>query len=328
MKELVVISGKGGTGKTSFVASYAALAEEPVIVDCDVDAPDLHLVLAPSIDHRERFIGGSLARVTAERCTACGKCEELCRFDAIRFDGPANGNQPRTSRVDPLACEGCGVCAWFCPEKAIAFEPVARGEWYRSSTRFGPMLHAKLEATAANSGKLVSILREEARRTAAAAGRDLIIIDGSPGIGCPVIASITGATVVLIVTEPTLSGEHDMERVLQLARGLGLATAVCVNRADIDVELAARIEQRARAGGAQVLPRVRVDPAVTEAQMQGKPVAQMARSGAGQDIRDGWNDLSKMLQLTAPRSGSLVSLRPKRAKSAMLRHEPRSQGDR
>lgn len=295
VKELVVISGKGGTGKTSLMASYAALFRNAVIADCDVDAPDLHLVLAPSIERRERFVGGKLARVKPGHCTGCGKCEELCRFDAVHFDGPGNGIIPRTFRVDPLSCEGCGVCAWFCAEKAITFKPVVRGEWYKSSTRFGPMLHARLNATAANSGKLVSILREQARQTATAEGRELVLIDGSPGIGCPVIASITGATLVLVVTEPTLSGKHDMERVLKLAQGFNIPSAVCVNRADIDEEMAEQIESHARAEGATVITRIRFDHAVTEAQIQGRPVVEMRRSSAAQDIEKGWKEICRIL---------------------------------
>jgi MinD superfamily P-loop ATPase len=294
MKELVVISGKGGTGKTSLVASFAALAGRSVIVDCDVDVPDLHLVLTPTIERREPFVGGKRARIRPGHCIACGKCEELCRYDAIFFDGPGNGVQARTHRVDEIACEGCGVCAWFCAEKAIAFEPVVQGEWYRSSTRFGPMLHARLNPPASNSGKLVSALREEGRREAARIQSELILVDGSPGIGCPVIASLTGAALALVVTEPSLSGEHDLARVLALTRQLGVRAAVCVNRADIDPEMAERVEARAREGGAAVLPRVRFDGAVTEAQMQGVPVVALRQSAAAQDIERCWAALQAL----------------------------------
>jgi len=295
MKELVVVSGKGGTGKTSFVASYAALAGNAVIVDCDVDAPDLHLVLAPSVQRRHRFVGGKVARIKAGHCKACGKCEELCRFDAIRFDGRGNGMVPRTFRVDPLACEGCGVCAWFCAEKAVILEPAIRGEWFESMTRFGPMIHAQLQAAAANSGKLVTTLREKARSMAGESGRPLVLVDGSPGIGCPVIASVTGASLVLIVTEATLSGEHDMERVAQLVRGFGIPVAVCVNRADLDFEMADRIEELARAKSATILPRVRFDRRVTEAQMQGRAVVEMGPGPAAEDIEAGWRVLTRLL---------------------------------
>jgi MinD superfamily P-loop ATPase len=296
MKELVVISGKGGTGKTSFVASFAALSGNAVVTDCDVDAPDLHLVLGPVIEHREPFIGGKLARIDAATCTRCGECVELCRFDAVTVGEDGEGPLLRTFSIDPVGCEGCGVCAWFCPESAIAFKPAVRGEWYRSATRYGPMIHARLGAAASNSGRLVTVLREEARRVAEAAGKDLVIIDGSPGIGCPVIASVTGATLVLAVTEPSVSGEHDLLRVLGLAKGFGIPSAVCVNRADVDPEIAARIEARAAEAGATVLPRVRFDRAVTDAQARERPVVELDGSGAAEDLRKVWGELWGMLR--------------------------------
>ncbi|NMB74211.1 MAG: (4Fe-4S)-binding protein [Myxococcales bacterium] len=295
MKELVVISGKGGTGKTSLVASFAALAGRSVIVDCDVDVPDLHLVLNPAVEHRQPFVGGKRARIRPGHCIACGKCEELCRYDAVLFDGPGNGAQARTFRVDEVDCEGCGVCAWFCAEKAIAFEPVVQGEWYRSATRYGPMLHARLVPPASNSGKLVSTLREEGRREAARIPSELILVDGSPGIGCPVIASLTGAALALVVTEPSLSGEHDLARVLALTRQLGVPAAVCVNRADIDEPMAQRIEARAREDKAAILPRVRFDESVTEAQMRGVPVVALRHSAAARDIERCWEELKSLL---------------------------------
>ena len=218
VKELVVISGKGGTGKTSIVASFAALTEKVVLADCDVDAADLHLVLEPKVMRRESFSGGKRARIRTEHCIACGKCEALCQFDAIDFDGPSNGKLDKTFRIDPIACEGCGVCAWFCAENAIEFAPAVNGEWYVSDTRHGPMVHAKLGIAEENSGKLVSTVRKEAGAIAQQRGLELVLIDGSPGIGCPVIASITGADLVLIVTEPTLSGLHDLGRVADVAR--------------------------------------------------------------------------------------------------------------
>ncbi len=216
LRELVVISGKGGTGKTSIVASFAALAEKAVLADCDVDTADLHLVLEPEIIKREKFSGGSRARIKSGHCTACGKCEAICRFDAIYFDGPGNGKVDKTYRIDPIRCEGCGVCAWFCTDQAIEFGPVVNGEWFISETRCGPMVHAKLGVAEENSGKLVSLVRTHAKKIAEDRKSDFVLIDGSPGIGCPVIASITGADLVLVVTEPTLSGLHDLQRVADL----------------------------------------------------------------------------------------------------------------
>jgi len=287
-KELVVISGKGGTGKTSMVASFAALAEKVVLADCDVDAADLHLVLEPKIVRRESFSGGKRTRSKAGHCTACGKCEELCRFDAIYFDGPGNGKVDKTFRIDPIACEGCGVCVWFCAENAIEFAPAVNGEWYVSETRHGPMVHAKLGIAEENSGKLVSTVRKEAEAIAQQRGLHLVLIDGSPGIGCPVIASITGADLVLIVTEPTLSGLHDLGRVADVARHFGIPGMVCVNKWDINPEVASEIERQAQDRGLAVAGRVRYDRAVTEAQIRKLSVVEYQHNGCAEDIRNVW----------------------------------------
>lgn len=295
MKELVVISGKGGTGKTSVVASFAALAGNVVLADCDVDAADLHLVLAPSTIRREKFSGGSRARIMTGHCTACGKCEEVCRFDAIFYDAPGNGRVDRTYRVDPIACEGCGVCAHFCTDRAIEFAPVVNGEWFVSETRCGPMVHARLGLAEENSGKLVSTVRTEAKKLAEQRKLDLLLIDGSPGIGCPVIASITGADLVLAVTEPTLSGQHDLARVAELTRHFGIPTLVSVNKWDLNEQVAGEIETDAAARGIRTVARVRYDPAVTEAQIRGKSVVEHASDGAAADIRRLWEDVSRVL---------------------------------
>jgi len=295
MKELVVISGKGGTGKTSIVASFAALAEKAVLADCDVDAADLHLLLEPKIRHRENFSGGKQAQIKNDRCTACGKCKELCRFDAVYFDGPGNDRVAKTFRIDPIACEGCGVCAWFCPEKAIEFGPVVNGEWFISDTRFGPLVHARLGIAEENSGKLVSTVRTEARKLANAQGRDLVIVDGSPGIGCPVIASITGASLVLIVTEPTLSGKHDMERVTDLTRHFEIPTMVCINKWDLNPQIADEIESLTGKQNIRVAGRVRYDRAVTDAQIQKVSIVEHQQDGCAADVRDVWNQVHQLL---------------------------------
>lgn len=291
MKELVIISGKGGTGKTSVTASFAVLAKNAVIADCDVDAADLHLVLSPRIEERHDFIGGKQARIKAGHCIACGKCEELCNYDAIYFDGHGNGRVNKTYHIDPIACEGCGVCAWFCAEKAIEFAPSINGEWYVSQTRSGPMVHAKLGIAAENSGKLVSIVRQEARRIAEKKDHPLVIVDGPPGIGCPVIASVTGATLVLIVTEPTVSGEHDLERVLALTKHFGIRTAVCVNKWDINSEMTSRIEIKARQLGAEIVARIRYDSSVTKAQMRKLAVVE-TEAPCKEDIKNIWERLA------------------------------------
>ncbi len=297
VSELVVISGKGGTGKTSLVASFAALCENAVLADCDVDAADLHLVLAPKVTHREPFSGGKAARVRPGHCTACGKCKELCRFDAILFDGAGNGLVEKTFRVNPAACEGCGVCAWFCAENAIEFGPSVNGEWYISETRWGPMVHGRLGVGGENSGKLVSTVRTSAKQIAEERGRALVLIDGSPGIGCPVIASLTGASLALIVTEPTISGLHDLERVVELTQHFHLPAAACVNKWDLNPELCAQIESRAGELGLSVAGRVRYDRAVTDAQVRGKAVVEYRRDGCSADIRAVWAAVESRLEL-------------------------------
>jgi MinD superfamily P-loop ATPase len=291
MRELVVISGKGGTGKTSVVASFAALAGGCMLADVDVDAADLHLVLDPTVQRREDFSGGSRARVLTDRCLACGKCEELCRFDAVSLDGPCNDQAERTSCVDAIACEGCGVCAYFCPEDAIEFGPAVDGEWFISETRFGPMVHAKLGVAGENSGKLVSLIRTRAKAIAEERGLDLMLVDGSPGIGCPVIASITGADLVLVVTEPTLSGLHDLRRVSDLTRHFGIDTLVCINKWDLNPEVTADIAVEARRRRLPVAGRVRYDRAVVDAQLHRCAVVEHDTSGPAGDIRRLWEEI-------------------------------------
>jgi MinD superfamily P-loop ATPase len=295
MKELVVISGKGGTGKTSVVASFAALAKRAVLADCDVDAADLHLVLKPEVRRREPFIGGSKARIKSGYCKACGKCEEICRFDAIFFDGPGNGLVPKTFRVDPIACEGCGVCAQFCAEGAIEFTPAVNGQWFISHTHYGTLVHAKLYAGRENSGKLVTLVRNTAREIAEKEGAEIIISDGSPGIGCPVIASVTASDLVLVVTEPTLSGLHDMERVILLVRHFGIPLLVVVNKWDINEGITRSIEELASRNDIEIAGRIRYSRAVTDAMVQGTSVVEYTNAPVIEDIKTVWEKVQKRL---------------------------------
>jgi MinD superfamily P-loop ATPase len=290
VRELTIISGKGGTGKTSVAASFAVLAERPVIADCDVDAADLHLILSPKVNERHEFRSGHEAVIRQRDCIRCGACQTHCRFDAVKMDENVPGET--TFSIDPVACEGCGVCVRFCPVQAIDFPERRCGEWMVSETRCGPMVHARLGVAAENSGKLVSTVRREARRIAEAEHRSLVIIDGPPGIGCPVIASVTGASLVLVVTEPTVSGEHDLERVLSLARHFTIPAAVCVNKWDINPEITERIENRARESGARVAGRVRYDRAVTSAQLQERAVVETDAPSA-EDVRELWLHLNQ-----------------------------------
>ena len=293
MKEIVVISGKGGTGKTSLVAAFAALAERAVLADCDVDAADLHLILSPEVRRTQDFSGGKVARVLTDSCIGCGRCREVCHFDAVHFDGGANEVVAKTYRIDPIGCEGCGVCTHFCPAGAIAFEDVTNGQWFLSDTRFGPMVHARLAPGEENSGKLVSLIRKEARLHGERQGRDMLLVDGSPGIGCPVIASVTGADFVLVVTEPTLSGRHDLERVMELAAHFEIATGVCINKFDINLRISDDITQMAEAWSVPVLGRIPYDPAVTKAQLAGRSVAEYANGSLRRQIVSLWEDVTE-----------------------------------
>jgi MinD superfamily P-loop ATPase len=295
MKELVVISGKGGTGKTSITAAFAALAQNAVLADCDVDAADLHIVLDPNVRQTSDFSGGKQATIDPNKCTGCGLCANMCRFGAIHGNGSVNGKRVRTYVVDPVSCEGCKVCVEFCPAKAIEFNEVVNGQWFISDTRFGPMVHAKLGIAEENSGKLVTVIRQKAKEVAAERESDLLIVDGSPGIGCPVIASITGADVVLIVTEPTLSGRHDLDRVADLAANFGIRTLLCVNKADINPEVTTQISQEARKRGITVVGEIPYDDAFTQAQIMKASVVEYTGGEITERIKSIWRQVTYAL---------------------------------
>ena len=262
MKELVVISGKGGTGKTSLVSAFASLGQRKVLCDADVDAADLHLIMAPLVRERHAFQSGHTARIDLERCTGCGLCRDLCKWNAIT-EGFV---------VDPVSCEGCGVCCYFCPEKAIEFPLNTCGEWFISDTRFGPMAHASLGIAEENSGKLVTLIRQEGKKLAEKKDLHLLLTDGPPGLGCPVIASIGGATALLIVAEPTVSGRHDMERIADLAAFFKVPAMVCINKFDLNLEEGKAIEAFARNRDLRVIGRIPFDPVFTHAMVAGKTV--------------------------------------------------------
>jgi MinD superfamily P-loop ATPase len=288
MKELIVISGKGGTGKTSLIAAFASLAEGKVLCDADVDAADLHLIMNPLVVMHADFKSGHTADINKNKCTDCGLCLELCKFSAISDD----------FKVNPIDCEGCGVCVYFCPEKAIDFLENTCGEWFNSDTRFGPMVHARLRIAEENSGKLVTLVRQESKRLADEKNLDLILTDGPPGVGCPVIASIGGASAVLIVAEPTLSGIHDMERVVQLANHFKVPAMVCVNKSDLNSDLTRDIENFAKDEGLSCLGRIPFDPIFTKAMVQGQTIFEYnGDSSAGEAVNKIWNTLSSLLNL-------------------------------
>jgi len=292
-RELVVISGKGGTGKTSLTASFAALAGTCVISDCDVDAADLHLILKPEIRERGFFSGGVVANIDQSKCISCGRCFEECRFNAIDKKGEEEGSV--TYRIDPLACEGCGVCALVCSVEAVITEPAINGEWFVSRTRFDQsMTHAKLGIAEENSGRLVTVIREKAVDLAMVESWEKVIIDGSPGTGCPVIASLTGAAYALIVTEPTVSGVHDLNRILDLTRHFRVPSGVVINKYDLNQEMAEKIISMVGEYQAELIGKIPYDRVVTDAQMEGLSVVEFSDGAVTAAITGIWEKLSRI----------------------------------
>ncbi|MDA8404616.1 MAG: 4Fe-4S binding protein [Desulfobacteraceae bacterium] len=272
MKEILIISGKGGTGKTSITAAFAHLAKNHVICDLDVDAPDMHLILTPENTQTQEFFSGHEAFIHQEQCTACGKCLEMCRYKAIDQTGQA-------FHVNPIKCEGCKVCVAFCPTEAIAFPERHCGRWFVSDTRFGPMIHAQLFPGEENSGRLVALLRQKAKEMAVQKGFGLILSDGTPGIGCPVISSLSGATLAVIVTEPTPSGRHDLERVAELCGHFRVPVGIVINKSDLNEKESAAIEAYSREKGFIFLGRLPHDPVITRAMIQGRTITEYAGQG-------------------------------------------------
>jgi MinD superfamily P-loop ATPase len=281
MKQVVIISGKGGTGKTILTASFAALAKNKVMVDCDVDAADLHLLLQPEIKERYEFRSGLTARVNTEICEQCGQCISVCRFAAIGED----------FIVDPISCEGCTICSHVCPTGAITLEENISGEWFISDTKYGPLVHAKLGIAEENSGKLVTQVRQAAKEIAEKENLDYVIIDGPPGIGCPVIASLANVDLALIVTEPTLSGIHDMERVAQVSKHFRVPTKVVINKYDINPDNSWNIKKICQKEDIEVVSQLPFSQKVSESIVQGMPLVEFCSNGIAQDISFLWEKI-------------------------------------
>jgi MinD superfamily P-loop ATPase len=280
--EIVVVSGKGGTGKTVLASSLAGLIDDLVVADCDVDAPDMHLILEPTIVRNEAFSGSRVASIDAGTCTSCARCAEVCRFGAVKVD---TGTDGRTYSIDGLACEGCGVCAWNCPAGAIDLADAPTGDWYVSETRFGKMIHARLGIAQETSGKLVTVVRREARLAAIEDKSRFVLIDGPPGIGCPVIASIAGADLAVIVTEPTLSGLHDLKRILGLTKHFRIRTAVVINKHDLNSEVCARIQGYLEKQEVPLAGMIGFDGQVSKAIAAGKTIVEYSDGKAAREIR-------------------------------------------
>jgi MinD superfamily P-loop ATPase len=281
MKQIVIISGKGGTGKTVITGAFAALAENKVIADCDVDAADLHLLLKPDIKERHDFRSGLSAFIDKKKCIQCNKCRNICRFDAITDD----------FIVDPVACEGCAFCSYICPVDAIKMQENLAGEWYVSKTRFGPMVHAKLGIAEENSGKLVSLVRKQAKELAEKNNCDWVIVDGAPGVGCPVIASLSGIDCAVVVTEPTLSGLHDALRVIEVTKHFNVPSKLVINKYDLNPDMSDKIEKHCREDKIELIGKVRFDKAVVEAMVEGKTIIEYDNSVVKDEIQGIWGKL-------------------------------------
>jgi MinD superfamily P-loop ATPase len=312
VKQLVVLSGKGGTGKTSLVAAFAHLARcgslplQVVLADADVDAANLELVLQPFGGEKHDFYGGAVAVIDASRCEACGACEQACRFEAIFPHSPSpisqfgeRGSGGEGYYVDPIACDGCAACVYQCPSQAISMQEQLAGRWFHSQSRYGPLLHAELLPAQENSGKLVTLVKQRARLLSQDSGAQLVIVDGPPGIGCPVISAAAGADLALIVSEPTAAGIHDMRRVLDLVAHFRIPALVCINKADIYPQGSAQIEDYCCQHGIPMVGRIPFDLSVTAAMVQAKPVtACMPTAPASQAFRQIWQAVLLHLNLT------------------------------
>jgi MinD superfamily P-loop ATPase len=286
MRQITVLSGKGGTGKTTITASFAVLAKKAVVADCDVDAPDLHMLLHPEIIETQEFKGSKLAVIDEARCIKCGLCREKCKFNAVT----------ENFTIDSLSCEGCGVCTIVCPTNAITLTERVSGHAYISKTKYGFMAHAMLSPSEANSGKLVTLVRQNAKILAERENCNFIIIDGPPGIGCPVIASVTGVDAGLVVTEPTMSGIHDLKRALQLLEHFNVQPFVCVNTYDINKDNTEKIESFCKENGIDVIGKIPFNPIVTEAMVNGKTIIEYSpRSAVAKEIEGIWEKLSTLV---------------------------------
>ena len=281
MKQIVIISGKGGTGKTVITGAFAALAKRKVLADCDVDAADLHLLLRPTVKQRHEFRSGKTAKIDKRLCKECGQCISVCRFGAVR----------ENFSIDPISCEGCAFCSFICPERAITMKENTSGEWFISETRFGPMVHAKLGIAEENSGKLVALVRKQAQELAEKNNCDWVIVDGAPGIGCPVIASLSGIDCALVVTEPTLSGLHDADRVIAVARHFKIQTKIMINKYDLNLDMTGQIEQYCKNQNIELIGKIGFDKSIVKAMVKAKTIIEYPDGKAKNEISEIWERL-------------------------------------
>lgn len=284
IKEIVILSGKGGTGKTSIAGSFAFIAENKVIADCDVDAADLHLILQPELREKHEFWSGQEAIIDSQSCNKCGICQEICRFGAIK-----------NYVVDSLSCEGCRFCAHVCPANAIQMRDQMAGQWFVSDTPYGTLVHARLGIAKENSGKLVALVRHEAKKHAATNVADMIICDGPPGIGCPVISSLAGANLAVIITEPTMTAIHDLERIINVCCHFSVPLALCINKYDINTHNSIQIEKYCSDNNIPIIGKIAFDHTFTDALIQHRPVVSLANTNTTQRIIDMWEQIQSLL---------------------------------
>ncbi|MHC1599328.1 MAG: ATP-binding protein [Candidatus Methanospirareceae archaeon] len=293
MKQLTIVSGKGGTGKTTIVGSFAVLAENKVLADCDVDAPDLHLLLHPEILTKQEFKGVKVAVMDKSLCTECGTCKETCRFNAIV------STEESSYAINPARCEGCGACVFTCPQEALTLQERVSGYAFVSKTKYGTLAHAQLNIAEETSGKLVTVVRNNAQQVAEKESCELILIDGAPGIGCPVIASLSGVDLALIVTEPTQSGLHDLKRILGVVEHFGVKPSVCINKCDINEAVSEEIETFCTEQRIEIVGKIVYDESITKAMVAGVPVVAFEsepKSEAGEEITEMWNRIKRISQ--------------------------------
>ncbi len=282
MRQIVVISGKGGTGKTILTASFAALAKNKIMVDCDVDAADLHLLLHPTVKEHHEFESGKTAKLDKKKCKQCGKCITVCRFDAVSDD----------FLIDPISCEGCGLCGLICPVGAITMEENIAGEWFISNTQYGPFVHAKLGIAEENSGKLVAKIRQVSKEIAERDKLDYVIVDGPPGIGCPVIASLSGMDCAVVVTEPTLSGLHDAKRVIEVCTHFKVPVKMVINKYDHNIYMTQEVEAYCRSGGIEIVGKILFDSSIPKTLVKGITAVEGASEEVAKEIKDIWGRIS------------------------------------
>lgn len=291
MKEIVVISGKGGTGKTSITASFAYLGGADIVVaDCDVDAADMHLLMQPDFAKSEDFYSGVIAKIDQDNCIQCGKCAQVCRFDAI----PIIDGQYVVQQLD---CEGCGYCARVCPANAIAMEEQNVGQCFISTTHAGnTMVHARLGIGAENSGKLVAKVKTEAKRLAEETQKEFVVVDGSPGIGCPVVSSLSGANFAVLVTEPTVSGLHDLQRVYQLVKKFEIKAGCIINKADLNPQMCQKIETFLETEGIVHISNLPYDEVFTKAMTLGQTIVEYGDTNLKKIMTDSWQKIKEITQ--------------------------------